>query len=87
MSTQSKLASHTLAQANPTFSAALEPIGRIAARVVAWVRGWPAADAARQQLEMMSDRELLDIGMTRVDVRRTAWGESPRDERHPADWF
>ena len=34
------------------------------------------AAAALRDFEMMSERELLDIGLTRVDVQRVAWGAS-----------
>ena len=82
-----KFAPPTLMQRSPMVPETVQRIADLFARVHAWLKGWPAADAARQQLEMMNDRELLDIGMTRVDVRRTAWGASPRDECYPRDWI
>ena len=38
-----------------------------------------AARTARRDLSSMSDRELKDIGITRVDVERVSWGASNRD--------
>lgn len=35
-----------------------------------------AAAAALHDFATMSDRELLDIGLTHVDVNRVAWGAS-----------
>ena len=36
------------------------------------------AAAALRDFGTMSERELLDIGLTRVDVHRVAWGASDR---------
>lgn len=39
----------------------------------AWIAGfraWREKQASMAELEMMSDRELIDIGLTRSDVRR-----------------
>ena len=37
------------------------------------------AAAAFDDFATMSERELLDIGLTRVDVHRVAWGASDRN--------
>jgi uncharacterized protein YjiS (DUF1127 family) len=37
------------------------------------------AAAALQDFGTMSERELFDIGLTRVDVHRVAWGASDRN--------
>jgi uncharacterized protein YjiS (DUF1127 family) len=44
----------------------------------AWLEKRRVAAAALDDFAMMSERELLDIGLTRVDVRRVAWGASDR---------
>ena len=44
----------------------------------AWLEKRRVAAAALQDLGTMSERELLDIGLTRVDVHRVAWGASDR---------
>jgi len=41
----------------------------LAARVAAF-RGWREKRSAMAELEMMSDRELLDIGLSRADLHR-----------------
>ena len=47
-----------------------------------WLDAWLAkrrvAKAALHDFGTMSERELLDIGLTRVDVHRVAWGASDR---------
>jgi uncharacterized protein YjiS (DUF1127 family) len=45
----------------------------------AWLERRRVAAAARHDLGAMSERELFDIGLTRVDVHRVAWGASDRD--------
>lgn len=50
-----------------------------ALRVHTWLARRRAAAQARGDLSSMSDRELKDIGITRVDVERVAWGASNRD--------
>ena len=44
----------------------------------AWLEKRRVAAAALRELGTMSERELLDIGLTRVDVHRVAWGASDR---------
>jgi uncharacterized protein YjiS (DUF1127 family) len=44
----------------------------------AWLERRRLAAAALHDLGTMSERELLDIGLTRVDVHRVAWGASDR---------
>ena len=48
-----------------------------------WLHAWldrrRAAAAAFHDFATMGERELLDIGLTRVDVHRVAWGGSNRN--------
>jgi uncharacterized protein YjiS (DUF1127 family) len=44
----------------------------------AWLERRRIAAAALRDLAAMSERELLDIGLTRSDVHRVAWGASDR---------
>jgi len=44
----------------------------------AWLEKRRVAAVALRDLGTMSERELLDIGLTRVDVHRVAWGASNR---------
>jgi len=50
-----------------------------ATRFDAWLEARRTARQARRDLSSMSDRELRDIGITRVDVERVSWGASNRD--------
>ena len=47
-----------------------------------WMDGWlerrRVAATAFHDLGMMSERELIDIGLSRADVNRVAWGASDR---------
>ena len=45
----------------------------------AWLEKRRVAAAALHDLGTMSERELFDIGLTRVDVHRVAWGASDRN--------
>ena len=47
-----------------------------AKRLDAWLEKRRAAAAAFHDFGTMSERELLDIGLTRVDLHRVAWGAS-----------
>jgi uncharacterized protein YjiS (DUF1127 family) len=49
-----------------------------AGRVDAWLERRRVAAAALRDFRTMSERELRDIGLTRVDVHRVAWGASHR---------
>jgi len=49
-----------------------------ARRLHAWLEKRRMAAAALHDLGTMSERELLDLGITRVDVYRVAWGASDR---------
>jgi uncharacterized protein YjiS (DUF1127 family) len=52
---------------------------RAAARALdAWLERRRVAATALHDLGTMSERELLDIGLTRVDVNRVAWGATDR---------
>ena len=44
----------------------------------AWLDKQRVAAAAFDDFGRMSERELLDIGLTRVDVNRVAWGPPDR---------
>jgi len=54
-------------------------IRAFATRVDTWLAERRTARTARRDLSAMSDRELKDIGITRVDVERVSWGDSNRD--------
>ena len=59
----------------------------MATRLNAWLERRRAADAALLVLNTMSDRELRDIGLTRFDVQRVAWGGSVRDTDTPSNTY
>ena len=52
-----------------------------------WLDGWlekrRIAISALYDLGGMSERELFDIGLTRVDLNRVAWGGSDRPQERP----
>ena len=50
-----------------------------ATRLDAWLAQRRTAKRARRDLGAMSDWELKDIGITRVDVERVSWGASDRE--------
>jgi len=45
----------------------------------AWLERREVAAAALHDFGKMSDRDLKDIGLTRTDVHRVAWGASDRN--------
>jgi len=47
-------------------------------RLEAWLEKRRIAAAALREFETMSERDLLDIGLTPVDLNRVAWGASDR---------
>jgi uncharacterized protein YjiS (DUF1127 family) len=47
-------------------------------RLDAWLEKRRIAAAALYDFGTMGERELLDIGLTRVDLHRVAWGASDR---------
>lgn len=49
-----------------------------AMRLDAWLEKRRIAAAALYDFGTMGERELLDIGLTRVDLHRVAWGASDR---------
>ena len=49
-------------------------LSSVALRLDAWLERRRAAAAAFHDFRTMSERDLLDIGLTRVDVHRVAWG-------------
>jgi uncharacterized protein YjiS (DUF1127 family) len=51
-----------------------------AKRLHAWLEKRRVAAAAFHDFGTMGERELLDIGLTRVDVHRVAWGASDRND-------
>ena len=50
-----------------------------AKRLDAWLERREMAAAALHDFGKMSDRDLLDIGLSRADVHRVAWGASDRN--------
>jgi uncharacterized protein YjiS (DUF1127 family) len=61
--------------------AAARSIRAAAKRLDAWLEKRRVAAAAFHDFGTMSERELLDIGLTRADVRRVAWGASDGKRR------
>lgn len=63
-------------------SSAMHAAARQLCGAASWLHAWferrRVAAAALRDLGTMSERELLDIGITRVDVHRVAWGASDR---------
>jgi uncharacterized protein YjiS (DUF1127 family) len=59
----------------------------MATRLNAWLERRRAADTALLVLNTMSDRELRDIGLSRFDVQRVAWGGSVRDTDTPSNTY
>ncbi len=57
---------------------AARTLGSAAARLHAWLDARRVAAIAFHDFETMGDRELRDIGLTRVDLHRIAWGASDR---------
>lgn len=51
----------------------------LANRLHRWLEKRQVAAAALHDFATMGERELLDIGLSRVDVHRVAWGASDRD--------
>lgn len=52
----------------------------VAKELDAWLERRRVAAAALIDFSTMSDRDLHDIGLSRVDVHRVAWGASDRDQ-------
>jgi uncharacterized protein YjiS (DUF1127 family) len=52
----------------------------VAKALDAWLERRRVAAAALIDFSTMSDRDLHDIGLSRVDVHRVAWGASDRDQ-------
>jgi uncharacterized protein YjiS (DUF1127 family) len=77
--------SHLPAAALLWVSATLESVAVrvliLANRLHRWLERRRIAAAALHDFGMMGERELHDIGLTRVDVHRVAWGASDRDHR------
>jgi uncharacterized protein YjiS (DUF1127 family) len=46
--------------------------------VIGWLQRRRAASIALAEFKLMSERELRDIGLSRADVHRMAWGGSDR---------
>lgn len=59
--------------------AAERHVSAAATRLDAWLARRRMAMRARRDLSLMSDWELKDIGITRIDVERVSWGASNRD--------
>lgn len=62
--------------ASTVMRAAAQKLCTAAHRLDAWLEGRRIAAAALQDFAGMSERELLDIGLSRTDVHRVAWGAS-----------
>ncbi len=58
--------------------AAAHQVRAAATLLHAWLEKRRVAAAAFDDFATMGERELLDIGLTRVDVQRVAWGASDR---------
>ncbi len=43
--------------------------------LIATLKTWNDARITRQQLSVLSDRELSDVGLTRADIERVAKGQ------------
>jgi uncharacterized protein YjiS (DUF1127 family) len=56
--------------------AAARSVRSAAKRLDAWLEKRRVAAAAFHDFGTMSERDLLDIGLTRADVHRVAWGAS-----------
>jgi uncharacterized protein YjiS (DUF1127 family) len=63
--------------------AAARQLWLVARSLDAWLGKRRVAIRALYELGAMSERELLDIGLTRVDVNRVAWSASdgPRERK------
>lgn len=53
-------------------------LGAAAKWLDTWLETRRVAAAAFHDFETMGERELLDIGLTRADLHRVAWGVSDR---------
>jgi len=73
--TQSRLAA-TLFLVSAVMQAAARRLRTAANRLDAWLEKRRIAAAALHDFAGMSERELLDIGLSRTDVHRVAWGAS-----------
>jgi uncharacterized protein YjiS (DUF1127 family) len=64
-------------------AASMQAAGRHVCAAAKWLHSWleqrRVAAAAFHDFRTMGERELLDIGLTRVDVHRVAWGASDRN--------
>jgi len=45
-------------------------LGRKIADTLAWIAAWPRRHAELQELSMLTERELADIGIARSDIKR-----------------
>lgn len=61
----------------------MQGAGRHVCAAAKWLHSWleqrRVAAAAFQDFGTMGERELLDIGLTRADLHRVAWGASDRN--------
>lgn len=64
-------------------AAVMQAAARRVRAAAKWMDGWlerrRLAAAAFNDFGTMSERELLDIGLSRADVNRAAWGASDRN--------
>lgn len=49
--------------------------------IIGFLQSWKQYGRAVRELSQLNDRELADIGITRGDIPRIAWGQD-RDVRH-----
>ena len=74
---------HRSAAALFRVAAVMQAAARYIRAAAKWLHGClekrRVAAAAFDDFATMSERELLDIGLTRVDVHRVAWGASDRN--------
>ena len=48
------------------------------AHIGGFLRRWRRYNASLRELSRLGDRELADIGISRSDIARVAWGDSGR---------
>ena len=65
-----------LARVYVALGAAAGHVGAACRWLLAPLRRWRAATAALAEFKAMSDRELRDIGISRADLHRVAWGDA-----------
>ena len=46
--------------------------------IVRFLQAWKAYNNALRELNLLSDRELADVGISRSDIPRVAWTQATR---------